>query len=96
MAPASNTVAALRAENARLKEQLTAERCASQQKLLLAKDQLLASKDKILSIRASQLRQCSVDEAENAAGSAKRHCVSYSSNGIVLAAPLDEDEILAK
>jgi hypothetical protein len=59
MAPASNATAALRAQNSKLQEQLTAaNRRASdlKDKLLACKDQLLAVKDEIMALKIEQFR----------------------------------------
>jgi septal ring factor EnvC (AmiA/AmiB activator) len=99
MAPAS-TVAGLRAENALLREQLNAERCASQQKVeqLLIKNgaALSALKDEVRSIRKSEPRNPRESQAAPVAQRKRQH-VSSSSSGSSstdTTAPLDKDYIL--
>jgi predicted house-cleaning NTP pyrophosphatase (Maf/HAM1 superfamily) len=67
MAPASDIEATLREEIAQLKEQMSAERCELQQKLLIAKDELLvfenealsAPKDENMAVKnTAQTKQC--------------------------------------
>jgi hypothetical protein len=106
MAPARSTEAALRAEILQLKAQLSAERCASQRKSLITKDQLLASKDQLLAknealaalrlenmaLKTEQLQQFSTHEATNAL--ATEHTQQYDSSSIDVTAALDRDELL--
>jgi hypothetical protein len=101
MAPAGNTVAALRAEIVQWKEQLNAERRASQQKLdhFLTKNVavLSALKDEVISIRTTQSTQRNAREDRPApAAQRKRQAVrsNSSSSGIETTAPLDKDDML--
>eukprot|EP00953_Heterococcus_sp_UTEX-ZZ885_P003356 2338-Heterococcus_DN1.PRE.11 len=96
MAPAS-AVAGLKAENALLREQLHAERCASQQKVeqLLIKNgaALSALKDEVRSIRKSE-RRSSRESDPAPFAQRKRHSSSSGSSSTDITAPLDKNDIL--
>jgi hypothetical protein len=101
MAPASNTVAGLRAEISQWKKQLNAERSASQQKVeeRLTKNEaaLSALKDEVISIRKSEQRSPRKTKPDTATQH-KRQRVSSSggsgSRNTDTTGPLDKDDIL--
>jgi hypothetical protein len=94
MAPASNTTAALLAENSQLQKQLTAaiEQASDlKDKLLACKDQLLAAKDENMGLRIKLLKYCCINGGDGAVDS--QQCLT-SSRSVQIAAPLDKDEVL--